>query len=90
MFEEMTEYKIDNINVTNKTISIARDDVVKKDGVEIARQRHRRAFVPGDIEAVKEYTGFTSDSPEIIYLNLVWTDQVIKRHKKTLKTKIEQ
>ncbi len=76
MLTEEINIVIDNINADNKTISIAKDVVVKKDGMEIARNRHRRAFVPGEIEAVKTYLSM-SDSPEIDYLNAIWTQEVI-------------
>ncbi len=74
---------ISDINTETKTISIAKDTIVKKDGVEIAKQRHRCAFVPGDIEAVKNYLG-VNDSPEINYLNSIWTEQVIADYKASL------
>lgn len=77
MLEERIELIIDNINVTNKTISIARDSVVYNNGVEIARNRHRQAFVPGQIEDVKQYTGWGDSEPSIIYLNSMWTQEVI-------------
>ena len=77
MYIELNEINIDSINVTNKTISISKDVIVKKDSQEIARSRHRQAFVPGDIDAVKEYTGLVDESPEIVYLNAIWTQDVI-------------
>ncbi len=79
VYTENQEIIIDNINLTNKTISIAKDNVIKKDGVEIARERDRRAFVPGDIMAVEVYIGL-SDAPEIDYLNAVWTQDVISAY----------
>lgn len=83
MLEERVEYKIDNIDIANKTISIAKDVVIKKDGSEIARNRHRCSFAPGDIEAVKVYLG-VSESPEINYLNAIWTEQVISDYRASL------
>lgn len=80
---EKIETIIDNINTTNKTISIAKDKVVLKDDVEIARQRHRCAFAPGDIEAVKEYLGI-EESAEIDYLNAIWTEQVVADYQASL------
>lgn len=68
------------INPENKTISIRLDTVIKEDDVELSRSLHRRAFVPGDIEKVKEYLG-VSTSKEITYLNSVWTAAVIKAYK---------
>lgn len=77
MFEERQEIIIDNINVSTKTISIAKDSVVLRDGIEIARDRNRCAFHPGQIEEVKIYTGWDDSTPEVIYLNSVWTQEVI-------------
>ena len=83
MYTEHVEIIIDNINMTSKTISVAKDTIIKKDGVEVGKQRHRCAFVPGDIEAVKTYIGAT-DSPEIDYLNAIWTEDVIADYQASL------
>lgn len=64
------------INQDNKTISIRLDTVIKENNVELSRSCHRCAFVPGQIEDVKNYLG-VEDSPEIQYLNSIWTPQVI-------------
>lgn len=77
MLEQRIEFLIDNINVTNKTISIAKDTVIYNDNVEIARTRHRQAFYPGQIEDVKLYMDLDNSAPEIIYLNSVWTQEVV-------------
>lgn len=66
----------DSIDPNNKTISILIVTLIKRDGVEISRENHRQAFVPGDIEAVKEYIGVT-ESPEITYLESIWTQEAI-------------
>ena len=77
---EHTEYKIDNINTENKTISIAKYDIIKKDGIEISRSKpHRCAFVPGQIENIKEYIG-QNDGPVINMLNALWTQEIIKEY----------
>ena len=78
--EEILQPIITDINPNNKTISIAMDTIIKKDGVIVARSRNRRAFVPGDIQAVKEYIGVI-DSPEITYLNALWTKEVIDAYR---------
>ncbi len=65
-----------DINPNNKTISIAIDTLILKDGIEIARNRERGAFVPGDIEKVKAYIGLDK-GPEIDYLNAIWTEEAI-------------
>lgn len=77
MLEERQEIIIDNINVTTKTISIAKDTVVLRDGVEITRDRNRCAFFPGQIAEVKAYMGVDDSAPEIVYLNAIWTQEVI-------------
>lgn len=76
MLTEDIKIIIDTINVTNKTISIAKDTIIKKDGIIIAKSRHRQAFAPGEIDKVKEYIGI-NESPEIDYLNAIWTQDVI-------------
>ncbi len=72
-----------DINPNTKTISCAIDTIVLKDSVEIARTRDRRAFVPGEIEQFKQYVGATS-SPEIDYLNAIWTADVISAYQQSL------
>lgn len=75
------------INQDNKTISIRLDTVIKEGGVELSRSCHRCAFVPGQIEDVKEYL-CVEDSPEIQYLNSIWTEDVIadyQTHQETFK-----
>lgn len=70
-----------------KTVSIALDTVIKKDGEVIAKQRHRRAFVPGQIQYVKEYIGLET-SPEITYLESLWTPEVIAEYLASLPNEI--
>lgn len=77
MIEEQTQISMLNINTTLKTLSIAIDEVALKNGKEIARERDMSAFVPGQIDAVKAFTGWDDSTPEIIYLNSVWTQDVI-------------
>ena len=80
----LTERKLQpiftDINPNTKTISVAMDTVIERDGVEVSKSRHRCAFVPGDIEGVKAYTGLADDAPEIVYLNSIWSAEVIKAH----------
>lgn len=77
MYTEEIISSFHDINATTKTVSITIVTVVKKDGVEIARSNPlTRAFAPGDIELVKEYIG-VSESPEITYLESVWTQEAI-------------
>ena len=69
---------IDAINATTKTISVQKQVIIKNDDVIIAMGApERRAFVPGEIEEVKLYTGWDDTTPEIIYLNSIWTQEVI-------------
>lgn len=78
MITETTQIIIDNINTTNKTISIKKETSIERDGIEIARtEPWRKAFVPGEVEDVKELTGWTDESPEVVYLNSIWTQEVI-------------
>jgi hypothetical protein len=63
----------------NKTVSIRQDTVIKEDGKELSRSHHRCAYAPGDIDKVIECLG--ADAPEVAYLNLIWTDQVIADYK---------
>ncbi len=77
MYTEEIISNFHDINPANKTVSITIVTVVKKDGTEIARSNPlTRAFAPGDIEDVKSYIGVT-ESPEITYLESVWTQEVI-------------
>lgn len=79
MLEERQEIVIDNFNVTNKTISVVKYQVIYKDGVELSRVHlDRCAFVPGDIDKVKAYLNM-QDEPEIKYLESIWTDEVIQK-----------
>jgi hypothetical protein len=80
--EEKLQPIFTDINPNTKTIIVAIDSVIKKDGVEVSRSRERCAFVPGDIEGVKAYTGLDDKSPEIIYLNAIWSAEVIAGYKK--------
>lgn len=68
-----------DIDALYKTVSICKRTQIIKDGSVISESRDRRAFVPGQIEDVKTYLGVT-DSPEINYLNDVWTSEVIENY----------
>ncbi len=77
MLVKTQKFTVNNLNLDTKTLSISRFDVITDDGVVISTgQPHTQAFVPGDIEAVKSYIGLT-DSPEITYLQSIWTQEVI-------------
>lgn len=78
MTDQVQEIVIDNINTMTKTISIRKQTIFVDNGAEVARSEPwRRAFVPGEIEAVKEVTGWNDSTPEVIYLNSIWTQEVI-------------
>lgn len=79
MLEERIEYKLD-INLGNSTISLCRVSVILKDGVEQSRNNHRSAFYPGQIDEVKSFMGVGDDNPTIIYLNSIWTPEVIQAY----------
>lgn len=68
-----------DINPNDKTVSVAIVTLILKDGVELSRSEHRCAFAPGQIDAVKAYIGADS-SPEIDYLNAIWTKDVISAY----------
>jgi len=67
------------MNPENKTLSIRQDTIIKEDGIELSRKHHRCAYVPGDIDKVIECLG--EDAPEIDYLKLIWTEEVIEEYK---------
>lgn len=82
--EENLQPIFTDINPNTKSVSVAMDTVIKRDGVEVSKERHRCAFVPGDIEGVKSYTGLADDAPEIVYLNSIWSKEVIDAYQASL------
>lgn len=77
MLEKKSIFKINNLNLDLKTLSISRYDVIMEDGVEIsASNPHTQGFSPGEIEDIKSFIGVT-DSPEITYLESIWTPDVV-------------
>lgn len=65
------------VSYVDYTISIQIDWVYIDNGVETMRQpKDVRGFVPGQIEQVKAYIGM-EESPEITYLESIWTQEVI-------------
>ena len=72
--EEKLQPIFTDINPNTKSVSVAIDTLIMRDGVEVSKERHRRAFVAGELEAVKEYTGLGDDAPEIIYLKAIWAE----------------
>ena len=74
------------VNTNTKTLSIRLDTVIKENDIVISRAPDRRAFVPGDIAGVKEYIG-SADCPEVVYLESIWTDEVIAEYKESIAPK---
>jgi hypothetical protein len=70
--EENLQPMFTDINPNTKSVSVAMDTVIKRDGVEVSKSRDRRAFVAGELAEVKAYTGLDDKSPEIVYLNAIW------------------
>ena len=79
MLTQQNIYNFSDINPTYKTVSIVNVTIILNDNVEIARSSNTMAFAPGQIEAVKSFIGVTS-SPEIDYLNAIWTQDVINAY----------
>lgn len=69
----------DTINPISKTVSVLVRTVYKDEGVIVSSNDMRRAFVPGEIEKVKDWIGL-QESPEIAYLESVWTPEVIQAY----------
>lgn len=84
MASERIEFMIDSVNLTWKTISILRVTInLDDEGNETGRNNHRCGFAPGQIEEVKQFLGVES-SPEIDYLNAVWTAEVINAYQQMI------
>jgi len=70
----------ESINVLGKykAIQIAEDTVVKEDGIELSRSRHRRVLHPGSIIGSSYVaTDISGESSEIQGIcNTSWTDSV--------------
>jgi len=77
-------FKQFNLDIENKTISLAFETVIEENGEELARKRHRCAFVPGDIEKVKQFMGLGDTNKHIKYINSIWTQAVIDRYQAKL------
>jgi len=75
--EEKLQPIFTDINPNTKSVSVAIDTLIMRNGVEISKERHRCAFTLGDLAGVKDYTGFGDDAPEIVYLNSIWTAEEI-------------
>jgi len=75
-----------------KHIQLAEDTIIKEDGVEISRSRHRRMLQCSDIDAEKKQIPFdiSSESTEVQNVcNAVWTDEIKTAYANKLKTELE-
>lgn len=80
MLTEIQLYPIfTDLDPNLKTVSVAIDTIIYRDGVEISRERNRRAFVPGQLDDVKAFIG-VNESHEITYLEAIWTQEVIDEY----------
>lgn len=76
-YTENTIVKKLDVDTENKTISVLLENQVIKDGQVIAKTNNRRAFVPGQMAELKEYTKLSDVSAEVVYLKKIWTQEVI-------------
>jgi len=67
------------VNLTDLRLTLKIYYVFKEDGIEINRSNKTEYFYPADIEKVKFCLGVQS-SPEIDYLNSIWTAEVISSY----------
>ena len=76
----------------HKYVQIAEDTVIKEDGTEISRSRHRRMLecCTLDNDKNKVDTDVSSESSEIQGIcNSVWTDAIKNAHAEKLASEIE-
>lgn len=73
------------IDLENNTVSVRKDYVIVDDatGEVVARDLHRRAFIPGDLEKVKSYIQKQSGK-EIDFLEKMWTPEVIEAYNRKI------
>ena len=84
MYKLTNIVKID-INFDTKRVSIAKQEVAyNDDGTEFSRApMERRAFVPGEIEVVKQYID-KDTGDEISLIDSMWTEEVIAEYQAML------
>lgn len=75
-----SQIEITDINPKTLSVSIV---IIKNIEENDGFARHRAAFIPGEIDKVKEFLGVDT-SPEIDFLNSLWTDEVIAKYQKLL------
>lgn len=87
MLTQQEQIVMENINATTKSLTISKIMVIFNDAVEISRGEPLScAFIPGQIDAVKAFTRWDDTTPEVIYLNSVWTQDVIDAYQLLLNT----
>ena len=74
-YSERIEYKEEIL--PNQTIQLRTATIVERDGVEIGRQYHREAFVPGS-----DVSGAPGEVQAIA--GVLWTDEVIAAYEASL------
>ncbi len=79
MLEKKLEISFEYFEGT-KSFSIYKDSLVLEDGIEIARSRHTKAFLPGMVEELAEYLG-DPNHPLVSYCNIIWTPDIIEAQK---------
>ncbi len=79
MLEKKLEIEFEYFPNTG-SFSIHKDSVVLENGVEFARNRDSRAFVPGQVDELAEYLG-DPNHPLISYCNIIWTPDIIEAQK---------
>jgi len=75
----------DKIEVVNKwNIQVRTATVIKKDGVELTRSFHRKALIPGTLDASDNLveTNISGEDADVQAIcNAAWTDQVKSDYK---------
>tara|TARA_A100001015_G_scaffold292298_1_gene367486 strand:+ start:709 stop:999 length:291 start_codon:yes stop_codon:yes gene_type:complete len=79
------ETEISKIEVVGKwNVQIATDTIIKEDGVEISRTRHRHVLQPCIYNSKKEWidTDISGEATEVqTVANAVWTDTIKTNYK---------
>lgn len=75
------ETKVEKIEVVGdyKAVQVATDTVIKEDGVEISRKRHRHVLHPGNLDSGNDLvdTDLSGEDSQVKAIcELVWTDSV--------------
>lgn len=85
MIEKNVKFKKLDVDLEHFTISIAFVSIITENEEELTRTAlHRKAFVPGQIDEVKEATGLDDNDLNIKYLKELWSDDVIQNYRDSL------